>query len=65
MFCRSLRWAFARHVASDAARLFRIHRSEALFVVRRAVLASGEEGGGGHWTRVLSDIEARVSYRPW
>lgn len=65
MFRRILQRVFARYVASDVARLFRSHGADAIFVARRAALASGERGGRGHWTRVLTEVEARVSYRPW
>ena len=65
MFRRSLRWVLCFHVERDTARLIRSHRAAAIFVVRSAVLSAREGEDGGHWTRVLDEVERRVPYRPW
>ena len=65
MLRRAVFWLFARHVDADTDRLFRLHGCYALFVVRRAVLAAREGTSTGHWTRVLTQVEMRVGYRPW
>ena len=62
---RLIRSVLARHVTADARRLKRSHGSDALFVVRRAVLRAERSGGEAYWTRVLTEIEGRMIYRPW
>lgn len=55
----------APHALRDADRLMHGYQSLAIFRARHAVLASGEVGRGGHWSRVLKILEARSRYRPF
>ena len=60
-----LRRVVSRHVERDTTRLIRGYGADALFVARAAVLSAREQHRDCHWMRVVSEVERRISYRPW
>ncbi len=65
MIRRLLAMVSRRAVTLDADRLVVAQGEGALDTARHAVMVAGERGRGGHWTRVLTEVELRSARRPW